>query len=292
MSSDALSHTLAVALLASSIPLSVSAQYGKPLYGQDDRLEIVEASVGYDVLARSVAAVISVAQLAANPAGQTVAESKAIPSSKELCAEARFSRQPRIAVCTAFLVDRDLVLTSGHCVVPDGDRDQGGLPCSDAAFLFDFRVDARGDFSWRVRDSQIRHCLAVVEHEYAPRRSRDWALVKIDPVDDRAPLALASTGEAPPGSTLSVVGHPQGLPLKVALGARVIRVESQASFLTDSDTFQGNSGSPVFAEDAVLAGRPEVLGMLTAGDEDYVSDPARGCRRERLCAKGVCLGDK
>ena len=44
---------------------------------------------------------------------------------------------------------------------------------------------------------------------------------------------------------LVVIGHPSGLPTKIADGAWVRNNESEYYFVTNLDTFGGNSGSAV-----------------------------------------------
>ncbi len=64
-----------------------------------------------------------------------------------------------------------------------------------------------------------------------------------------------------------MLGHPWGLPLKIAGGGKVVKNEhSESRFFFEAmlDTFSGNSGSPVLNE-ATL----EVEGILVVGFGEY-----------------------
>ena len=95
---------------------------------------------------------------------------------------------------------------------------------------------------------------------------------------------LQSTGlkliSKPPevGENLTVIGHPSGLPKKVTSNAYVTRnISSEYRFYISSDTFEGNSGSPV------LNSKAEVVGMVLSGKTDYIYDETRGCQTVNSC---------
>lgn len=104
---------------------------------------------------------------------------------------------------------------------------------------------------------------------------RDWVLLRLEhPVThlgalEPPALALPRTGRA-----VYTLGHPCGLPLKLADRARVLAVDG-ASFRSDLDTFTGNSGSPVFD-----AASHALVGLVLEGQKDegdFEPVPARGC---------------
>jgi len=68
-----------------------------------------------------------------------------------------------------------------------------------------------------------------------------------------------------------VIGHPVGLPVKVAGDAKVRDASPRYFVMTDLDTFGGNSGSAVFNAKTKL-----IEGILVRGGTDFVRSPA-GC---------------
>jgi hypothetical protein len=100
----------------------------------------------------------------------------------------------------------------------------------------------------------------------------DFALIQLDrKVTGHKPLAINRTSSLKKGDGIFVIGHPVGLPLKVAGGATVRDFSKIGYFTSDLDTFGGNSGSPVFNARTNL-----IEGILVRGDEDFVDSPA-GC---------------
>jgi hypothetical protein len=113
------------------------------------------------------------------------------------------------------------------------------------------------------------------EGRFAQDCSRDWVVLELaQPVAAArrvAPLRLASPQL---GVECYTLGHPCGLPVKLADRARVLAV-GDGYFRTDLDTFTGNSGSPVFD-----ARTHALIGLVSEGQKDqgdFEPSPARGC---------------
>ena len=100
---------------------------------------------------------------------------------------------------------------------------------------------------------------------------------------DRTPLEFRQEGEVELDTPLVVIGHPSGLPTKIADGM-VRNNESEYYFVTNLDTFGGNSGSAVFNTDTGV-----VEGILVR-EQDYVWD-SRGCRVPKVCDENECRGE-
>lgn len=87
-----------------------------------------------------------------------------------------------------------------------------------------------------------------------------------------------------------MIGHPMGLPLKVASGARVRRVDSSKRFVANLDAYRANSGSPVLSWDEDLGLRVE--GILVSGERDFkLAETGEGCQISRVCPDEECLGE-
>jgi hypothetical protein len=101
----------------------------------------------------------------------------------------------------------------------------------------------------------------------AMRCAGDWVLLRlVRPVARTlAPIEFTTPRSGAPAYAL---GHPLGLPLKLAQGGRVLGVEG-ATFRATLDTYTGSSGSPVFDADShaligIVSEGPPGVGDFTA----------------------------
>jgi V8-like Glu-specific endopeptidase len=114
----------------------------------------------------------------------------------------------------------------------------------------------------------------------------DYAFIELDrKVNDRQPLKVRKTGKISKGASLVVIGHPTGLPTKIADGANVRTLQGKF-FVANLDTFGGNSGSAVFNAET-----EEVEGILVRGETDYVYNSSLGCQVPNVCSNDACRGE-
>ena len=101
----------------------------------------------------------------------------------------------------------------------------------------------------------------------------DYAVVRLDrPVTapGAVPLKIRRTGSVAEGARLGVIGYPSGLPQKVAFGNdTTVRknfesADDEVYFAANTDTYGGNSGSPIF--NAITG---DVEGVLSVGTSDF-----------------------
>src|SRR5690606_35958513 len=117
--------------------------------------------------------------------------------------------------------------------------------CTDTSFVFGFAIERSGILPRTVETEDVYKCSEIIHSQVASNGS-DFAVIKLDrPVVDHAPLALRQSGAPPVGEPLVVIGHPSGLPTKVAGGANVREMKS-TYLVANLDTYGGNSGSAVF----------------------------------------------
>lgn len=246
----------------------------KAVYGTDDRLDVFQVSDSALLAdAASTVALVRPSQMTDNGDGTSTLTGPTLGSKLNLCPAEPFRDQPSIAFCTGFLVAPDVVATAGHCL------DASTL--ADVRFVFGFEVTGAGTRT-TVANNEIYTPVAVLGHSLA---GSDWAVVRLDrPVPDHAPLAVRRTGKVPDAETLHVIGHPSGLPRKIAGNAAVRDNAPSAHFVANLDTYGGNSGSPVFS-----SGTHVVEGILVRGETDYVA--VGGCTQSVVCPDSGCSGE-
>lgn len=279
--SSLLKGTSALGLLLTAIvsmPQNGFAASMHPLviYGADNRLEVFEElDASRRDLARSVVAIMSVNALrATGPTINQITGSK-YGESNNLCKTEKFYDQLAPAYCSGFLVADNIIATAGHCV-QDADF------CKDARFVFDFSIDSKGRDPHTVKIDDTYGCKKVL-HEEMDGNGADFALVELDrPVVGRTPVRFASAAPKV-GDSVVVIGHPVGLPAKIAGGAKVRR-NSTGFFVANLDTYGGNSGSAVFNVTT-----NEVAGVLVRGETDFIK---RGsCNVSYQCKDELCRGE-
>jgi Trypsin-like peptidase domain len=198
----------------------------------------------------------------------------------QLCSDQNYFDQPVIAYCTAFVVGSDLVATAGHCAGTD--------ISSGVRIVFGYRKTRTADRFHTDTEIPKRDVFKVIEvvSEKVEAKGVDYAILRVDrPIKDHLPLPLESDNPVQVGEQLYVLGFPSGLPMKLADQGFVREVSENGYFVSNLDTFGGNSGSPVLRSDSLT-----VEGILVRGDTDYerrdycnvafVCPSETGCRGE------------
>lgn len=244
------------------ILLLLAAQIGSAhsplIHGEDTRLEPYQLEAG-DL--RRLVESRSVALIAPGP-------ERTFATAAQLCEEEPFGEQPARAVCSGVLIDRDRVLTAGHCVE---EQECGSL---------EVRIGWRESEDGSERETARRRCAAVVERRtdpvgVAPRL--DFALLRLDEPVDVEPVPIA----AEPSDRLLVAGHPGGIPLKVDTEATLVdRRDGTDWFSVAADTYTGSSGSAVYTEDRRL------VGVVVRGGTDFAYQFDRNCFSSRRVDEG------
>ena len=267
-----------LASLLASHSLMASQKAVDVIYGEDNRKDVFESTDSAFVeLSKSTAAMISDSDLKdlngeIQISGRTLA-------SRGICEKERFSQQISAANCSGFLVAPNVLVTAGHCIKTESD-------CRSYKWVFDYKVDHASQGAVNVPATSVYSCKKIISRSLDQTTKDDFAVIELDRVaSDRRPLAFRRRGNITKGDSLVVIGHPTGLPTKIADGAKV-RSLSSKYFVANLDTYGGNSGSAVFNVKT-----SEVEGILVRGENDYVYDSNLGCQVSMQCSNDGCRGE-
>ncbi len=261
---DILMKFLSLALV-SLFSITVMAKGGnnltpKVIYGQDDRLDVFESSDNLmKEVALSTAAQVMNRNLLESPLknGSFTIKSETLAESG-MCKSERFANQPTAGNCSGFLVAGDKLVTAGHCISSDAE-------CGEHYWVFDFANKVSEQKSFTFSKDQVYRCTKVIERKKDSATQADYAVVKLERVVvGRKPLQYRTEGKPADDAVFTVIGHPTGLPTKITSAADMRNNSNPFFFVTNADTYGGNSGS------AVVDSRTGIVeGILVRGDTDY-----------------------
>ena len=251
-----------VAIIAFSLCFCLLAK-DKVIFGKDDRIEVFRSkNKMYKKLAAATAGMLARKDLV--EAGNSVKLKYKTLEETGVCPSERFAKQPTPMYCTGFLVAPNLLVTAGHCVVSESD-------CTDYVWTFGYQMKNNVKTT-EVTVDNIYGCKKVIEHAWDLETGLDHAVIELDRrVKDITPLKFRKAGTAQLGDKLVIIGHPTGLPMKIAGGAWVQKLD-RFHFTSNLDAYGGNSGAPVFNATSGV-----VEGVLARGEEDYRTSPNK-CR--------------
>ena len=258
--------------------LIAASNGAKVIYGEDNRVDVFESQdAAYVELSRSTAGMISSSNI--RTSGDETVISGSSLRSRGICASERFANQISAANCSGFLISENVLVTAGHCIRTERD-------CKSYKWVFDYKVDSADQTNVTVANDSVYSCKRIISRSLDNFSKDDYAVIELDrKASDRRPLTFRKSGKVSTGEPLVVIGHPTGLPTKIADGAKVRSLENKY-FVANLDTYGGNSGSAVFN-----ANTHEVEGILVRGENDYVYDSARGCQVSNKCTDNGCRGE-
>lgn len=254
-----------------------ASQSSLVIYGKDNRMDVFEdTDISRRELAESVVAIVPASVVQKGPIDAIVNGSK-YGEENNLCKSEKFWDQVAPAYCSGVLVADNIIATAGHCVMDTSF-------CASANFVFGFNIKTQGKDPSKVKSEDVYSCKRVL-HDEMVGDGADFALVELDrPVVGRKPLRLASAAPKP-AEDVFIIGHPVGLPAKIADGAKVRRHDN-GFYVANLDSFGGNSGSPVFNSTT-----HEIAGLLVRGEQDFKQQGSSRCAVSYHCQDGLCRGE-
>lgn len=247
------------------------------IYGVDGRLDLYQVSDDrLKQLAKSTVALVSAEDLSNLPNGQMALKGESFQQRQDLCESEKFKEQPTTAFCSGSLVGPNLVMTAGHCIMTDSD-------CESVRFVFDYALQGPSALPTVTPLDKVYKCKSIIKT--VKTSGADFALIELDrPVLDRPVLKIERSRAIAMNEEVLVIGHPVGLPTKVTTGGTV-RANSHADFfVTNLDTYGGNSGSAVFNSKTGL-----IEGILVRGERDFTLNG--NCYVSFQCKDDQCRGE-
>lgn len=262
-----------IIILPASADLLNLTENSSAIYGIDDR-KFVDANSSLKIkqLSKSIAMITSKDIVEKHVLNSTITGS--LLSDRDglnLCAEEKFAKHHSVNSCTGFLIAEDLMASAGHCFTPD-------IDCSNKIIAFDVLSKNEVKKGYRISNKNIYECKEVVSRVLDSENSIDYVVIRLKrKVSDRPILKLRKEGLINSKEKVFMIGHPLGLPQVVSTAADIVESENEHFFKTTLDSFEGNSGSPVFNSKTF-----EVEGILVRGEEDFFEDSSLQCRRDQV----------
>jgi V8-like Glu-specific endopeptidase len=272
----------------------------KLIYGTDDRLEYGQASSVFRAWADSTAMLVVKNRVScANGTCALTSQNwtKDIPTGSRLCSGVHYRSQSTLGFslldgaggfCTGFLVAPNLIVSAAHCLYDAWD-------CNMTSFVFGYTADANGgSIPTSVPQDNVYSCASVAKivsvDDYI-NTGEDWIIYKLDrPVSKRPPLNVRHSGAVSLNQSIAMIGHPNLLPMKISPTGAVTGVSETFLFSHNIDSFEGNSGSPVFG---LVSGVVEGIHVLPPPGVSHFfdsTDESGACVAETTCGTSGCPG--
>ncbi len=259
-------------LFSYSTPPVFSADFNRQkinaIYGRDERRFVdAQSSPIVNELSKAVAFIVSEDSVEVRSRTTLItAKFLTSPRTLALCPDENFARHHTVNACTGFLVAPDLVVSAGHCFMSAED-------CARKKIIFNMRAENEVQRGYSVYNNAVYECSEIVKNSFNPEKFYDYSLIRLKKkVSGVNPLKFRQRGRIAKGTPVFMIGHPLGLPLIYSGNALVNDIRNYRSFKATLDSFEGNSGSPVFNSKTL-----EVEGILVRGENDFVENSAKKC---------------
>jgi hypothetical protein len=273
----------------------------KVIYGVDDRrnYDNPEVSANERMAADSTAILVDATNVSYSPDHRTVnLRSGNIIDAKTgagLCTDVQASQlgqpqepfydEPNPGFCSGFRVSKDRFATAGHCIRTAAD-------CAATRIVFGFyHSPVKAHPERGILAANVYSCKGIVDGN-EDARGADWRIIELDrDIVVGTDVILRSRTVNPPlrvDDKLTVIGYPLGLPVKIAKDGAV-RSLGSGFFVSELDTYEGNSGSAVFNSARLASGQLLVEGILVRGENDFAIK--RPCFISKRCPHHGCRGE-
>jgi V8-like Glu-specific endopeptidase len=257
--------------------VSLNDQGVSAIYGKDDRVFVDKnSSPKIRELSKSIVLIVSRNSVEKNILFSRIhANNLDNPRGLNICQDEKFAAHHSVDSCTGFLVAEDMIATAGHCISNQAE-------CDGKLFAFNVQLSNENNNGHKVLNKNVYECSEVVTNVFDSEGAQDFAIIRLKKkVFGRKALKLRTNGFISSKDQVFMIGHPLGLPLVATNNAFVKETNLSHSFKATLDSFEGNSGSPVFNSKTF-----EVEGILVRGEEDFVHNESRQCYQYQVYDQG------
>lgn len=237
-------------------------------YNPDSRKDWYEAAPFFQVTSLQTLCLMEKAKLVQLPNGNYTLKSRPFFEAKYLCSTERFYEQPVSGFCSGFAVSGNLIVTAGHCINKKN--------LNDFVIVFDFKMITKENVKKEYSPKDIYFPVEIIDSGLN-EQGIDYGILKVNRTIPKERIAKVRDERVEDNEPVFVIGHPCGLPIKIATQASVKNNNNPNFFSTDLDTYGGNSGSPVYDT------THQVVGILVRGATDFKYDYQNKCYISRVC---------
>ena len=213
---------------------------------------------------------------------------KMLKKEQILCTNERFKDEPSGSRGTAFLITKNIVLTARHCITKEHYHSIKKEHYRNKRLIFGYEKDRdSGNIVTSFSVNEVYKIIDVIPRETDSKKVEDdWVIVYLDrDVEGIEPLVLRTEQEVFKDEGVYTIGHPSGLPKKIADKGIVNATNKSNYFRTTLDIFAGNSGSPIFSEND-----NKVVGIVVRNGNDYIK--VKNCYKSYVCISDECAWSK
>jgi hypothetical protein len=251
------------------------------IYGTDNR-EFISSKTDKKIkeLSSSVAMIVQKELVTSRwPISQISADLLSDKKNLNLCVDQKFASHHSLNSCTGLLIAPDLVASAGHCFMSEDD-------CRNKSIIFEVLEKNENEAGYKILKKQVYECKEIVKSAFDDSYN-DFAVIRLKKrIFDRTPLRLRRNGEISTTDKVFMIGHPLGLPQVLTSIAKVIETSEVHFFKATLDSFEGNSGSPVFNARTL-----EVEGILVRGEDDFVQTDEAQCLKYKTFEEASGKGE-
>ena len=155
--------------------------------------------------------------------------------------------------------------------------------CEDNLIAFNVLASDEIKSGYRVFNQNIYECSEIISNVFDSNGLQDYAVIRLKKkAKGLKPLKLRASGAVAITDQVFMIGHPLGLPLIATKETSINDISGTHFFKATLDSFEGNSGSPVFNSKTF-----DVEGILVRGEEDFLQNQPDQCYRYEIYDQGT-----